>query len=55
MPTKAHLYIVRDTARVWPDPRLMWTEGDPDLARTLTSFVAGRLSVVKAASMSSYE
>ena len=55
MPAEAHLDIVWDAARMWPDPRLVRTESDPDLARTGTSFVAGRLIVVKAASMSSYE
>jgi hypothetical protein len=55
MPAKAHLDIGWDAARVWPDPRLVWAESDPDLAGAGASFVAGRLIVVQSASMSSYE
>ena len=55
MPAKAHLNIVWNATCVRPDPRLVRAEGDPDLARTATSFVAGCLAVVKVASMASYE
>ena len=54
-PAKAHLNIVWNATCVRPDPRLVRAEGDPDLARTATSFVAGCLAVVKVASMASYE
>ena len=47
MPPETHLDAVRDAAGVWPDPRLVRAEDDPDLARAVTGLGAGRLAVVQ--------
>ena len=55
MPTEAHLDVIRDTTGVWPDPRLVRTKDNPDLARPGTGLVAGCLTIVKVPSVSSHE